>query len=209
MEIVISLIAFVLWGAFIFLLGWMFWRIFKKAGYHGALGILCLVPIANIIMLAILAFKEWPIQKQIQLKEGGIPQPKSLPAPLIVVIVICALFPIIALLAAIAIPNLLRARITANESSARATIKAISTALETYAASHNQEYPSDEYELVSGAAPFLSQTYNNKTIYGYNYSLKLYSSGYEIEAKPSECGASGTKIVIGETRGKIYDKDCK
>ncbi len=39
-----------------------FWRIFKKAGYNGALSLLLLVPIARLIMLGILAWekKEYP-----------------------------------------------------------------------------------------------------------------------------------------------------
>ena len=56
---------------------------------------------------------------------------------------------IIALLAAIAIPNLLRARLTANESAAQATLRTISTALETYAAAHNGAYPTDESNLTN------------------------------------------------------------
>ena len=38
-------------------------RIFSKAGYHWALGLLMLVPIANIIMPFVLAFGDWPAQK--------------------------------------------------------------------------------------------------------------------------------------------------
>ncbi|HDN86584.1 MAG TPA: type II secretion system protein, partial [Candidatus Omnitrophica bacterium] len=54
---------------------------------------------------------------------------------------------IIALLAAIAIPNLLRARITANESAAQANLRTISTALENYAAANNGSYATDESDL--------------------------------------------------------------
>lgn len=43
----------------------IYWRIFSKAGYSGALGLLMLVPIANIVMLCILAFGEWPIYKEL------------------------------------------------------------------------------------------------------------------------------------------------
>jgi hypothetical protein len=43
----------------------IYWRIFAKAGYSGALGLLMFVPIANIIMLCILAFGEWPIYKEL------------------------------------------------------------------------------------------------------------------------------------------------
>ena len=44
--------------------------IFHRAGYHWALGLLTLVPIAGIVMLCILAFCDWPIQKELrQLKQ--------------------------------------------------------------------------------------------------------------------------------------------
>ena len=61
---------------------------------------------------------------------------------------------IIALLAGIAIPNLLRAKVTSNQSAAQATLKAISNALETYAIS-NGVYPPATTSLI-GAAPFTS-----------------------------------------------------
>ncbi len=44
--------------------------IFHKAGFPWALGLLTLVPIGGIIMLCILAFCDWPIQKELrQLKQ--------------------------------------------------------------------------------------------------------------------------------------------
>jgi len=43
----------------------IYWRIFSKAGYSGALGILMLIPIVNIVMLCILAFGQWPIYKEL------------------------------------------------------------------------------------------------------------------------------------------------
>jgi len=100
----------VLFSIIFFFVGLMWWNIFKKAGYHGAVGLLMLVPIANIIMLAILAFGEWPIYRRLsQPGTDDIKNAKALSLPLIIIIVI-ALLPIIALIAAIAIPNLLRAR---------------------------------------------------------------------------------------------------
>lgn len=45
----------------------IFCRIFSKAGYSWALGLLMLVPIANIIMVIFLAFADWPIQKELRL----------------------------------------------------------------------------------------------------------------------------------------------
>jgi hypothetical protein len=38
-----------------------FWRIFAKAGYNGAMALLCLIPgIGMIIVLCLLAFGTWP-----------------------------------------------------------------------------------------------------------------------------------------------------
>ena len=43
----------------------IYWRIFAKAGYSGAMGLLMFIPIVNIVMLCILAFGEWPIYKEL------------------------------------------------------------------------------------------------------------------------------------------------
>jgi glycerol-3-phosphate acyltransferase PlsY len=45
----------------------IFCKIFSKAGYCWALGLLMLVPIANIIMLFVLAFADWPVQREMRL----------------------------------------------------------------------------------------------------------------------------------------------
>jgi hypothetical protein len=44
----------------------IFCKIFSRAGYSWVLGLLMLVPIANIIMLFVLAFAEWPIQRELR-----------------------------------------------------------------------------------------------------------------------------------------------
>jgi len=44
----------------------IFCRIFSKAGYHWALGLLMLVPIACIVMPFVLAFGKWPIYKELE-----------------------------------------------------------------------------------------------------------------------------------------------
>ena len=43
----------------------IYWRIVSKAGYNGALSLLLLVPVVNLVMLCIFAFSEWPIQKEL------------------------------------------------------------------------------------------------------------------------------------------------
>lgn len=61
----------------------VFCRIFAKAGYHWALGLITLVPIGNIIMLLILAFSEWPIQRQLRAmqQQQMAPPPAGQPHP--------------------------------------------------------------------------------------------------------------------------------
>ena len=54
----------------ILLVVWPFCKIFSKAGYHWALGILMIVPVANIIMPFVLAFSNWPA---LQHKQKDIP----------------------------------------------------------------------------------------------------------------------------------------
>lgn len=53
---------------FIFFI-YVWFRIFVKAGYSGWLGILMVIPIVNLIMILVLAFSEWPIEKR--LKQSG------------------------------------------------------------------------------------------------------------------------------------------
>jgi len=55
----------------------IFCKIFSKAGYSWALGLLMLVPIANIIMPFILAFADWPIQKEMRLLKQQQEKPKA------------------------------------------------------------------------------------------------------------------------------------
>lgn len=44
----------------------VFCKISSKAGFSWALGLLMLVPIANIVFVFYLAFADWPIQKELR-----------------------------------------------------------------------------------------------------------------------------------------------
>src|SRR5580692_5174367 len=68
---------------------------------------------------------------------------------------------IIALLAAIAIPNLLRARMTSNDALAKATLRAISTAAESYGTANNGQYPvgSNLNALLTSTPPYINTDY--------------------------------------------------
>jgi hypothetical protein len=47
------------------LVGTIAWKITARTGYPGPLGLLYFVPIANIVFLIVLAFSEWPIQREL------------------------------------------------------------------------------------------------------------------------------------------------
>lgn len=115
---------------------------------------------------------------------------------------------IIALLAAIAIPNLLRARITANESAASATARAISTAFETYAAANNGAYPTTEAALTGATPPYLNKAYQGQTVQGYAYTYPtLSATAYCIQAAPAST-SSGTKTFSVKTGGVLAEAAC-
>jgi len=56
-------------------------KLASKAGYHWAMGLLMLVPIANIVFGLIYTFGQWPIQRELEaLKQGRMaPPPEGQP----------------------------------------------------------------------------------------------------------------------------------
>jgi uncharacterized membrane protein YhaH (DUF805 family) len=68
-------------GIIVFMI-WLYWRIFAKAGYSGALALLNFIPgIGHLICLIILAFSRWPIEDQLAMLERGTISPRTPPAP--------------------------------------------------------------------------------------------------------------------------------
>lgn len=62
---------------------WCYWKIAAKAGYNPALSLLMLVPVGNLILLAIFAFGRWPIEDRLEAlggKAGYVP-PSGAPPP--------------------------------------------------------------------------------------------------------------------------------
>ncbi len=107
-----------------------------------------------------------------------------------------------------AIPGLLRARIKANETATKETVKIISSAIENYKAAHNGLYPLSEEDLLSSTPPYLAKSYDKKTIYGYKYSLDLSPTEYEVVATPKNCHMEGEKIFIVRTGQELTEMNC-
>lgn len=115
---------------------------------------------------------------------------------------------IIALLAAIAIPSLLRPRMTANEASAQATLRTISTACETFAAANNGAYPTAETDLTGATPPYLNRAYSAATISGYTYAETLAATSYTATATPATCNTSGSRTYTITTGGALTSAAC-
>lgn len=63
----VGLVIFLLFAlAMLILTVIIWWKIFSKAGYSGAMGLLMLLPFVNLIMLLVLAFGQWPIRRELE-----------------------------------------------------------------------------------------------------------------------------------------------
>jgi len=103
---------------------------------------------------------------------------------------------VITLLAAIAIPSLLKARAGAYAAMAQSTLKAISTALETYASSESR-YPPETTSLTAITPPYLSTDYFIGIHSGFSFtSDSLTSTAYSITAVPTNANLGNASFTI-------------
>ena len=110
---------------------------------------------------------------------------------------------IIALLAAIAIPNLLRAKISANDALAKATLRSLSTGSESFATANSGNYPLDITSLTGATPPYLNQVYCGQTTSGYTFACTFGISSYTFTATPVTAGTSGTTTYTISTGGVL------
>jgi type IV pilus assembly protein PilA len=110
---------------------------------------------------------------------------------------------IIALLAAIAIPNLLRAKISANDTLAKSTLRTLSTASETFGTTNSGAYPTSESDLTDATPKYINAPYCDQDISGFHYTCNFDSAGagYTILAEPLTPGTSGTQTYTISTGG--------
>ena len=110
---------------------------------------------------------------------------------------------IIALLAAIAIPNLLRAKISANDALAKATLRSLSTASETFGTSNSGNYPGNQTSLTGATPPYLNTSYCGTTLSGYTFACTFAAGSYSFIATPVTVGTSGTTTYTISTGGVL------
>ena len=62
--VLIIVIGLVVAFSILMMVPWFF--IYKKAGFHPAMGCLMFLPIVNVVMMFVLAFTEWPIERELR-----------------------------------------------------------------------------------------------------------------------------------------------
>lgn len=133
---------------------------------------------------------------------------------------------IILIIAAIAIPNLLRSRMAANESSAVGSVRTINTAATTYNSTYGNGYPSTLTEIGTTSATvascnagmFIDSILTSGTKSGYSFTMGPgsaavtappgcstagYTDGYYVTAVPTSDGVTGTRAFCTDQTGII------
>ena len=108
---------------------------------------------------------------------------------------------IIAIIAAIAIPNLLRSRMQANESSAIGNLRTIVSAQTGYHAA-NYAYTLDFADLT-GATPSYLEGDWAVTKSGYDFALAGATTNFDCTASAAEYGVTGSKGFFVNATGVI------
>jgi prepilin-type N-terminal cleavage/methylation domain-containing protein len=116
---------------------------------------------------------------------------------------VLAVISIIALLAAIAIPNLLRSKIYANDALAKATLRAISTASETFSTINAGNYPEDITSLTGATPPYIQVPYCGQAVAGFTYSCTFGSASYSYSATPMTLDTTGSTTWTITTGGVL------
>ncbi|MFH1202629.1 MAG: prepilin-type N-terminal cleavage/methylation domain-containing protein [Candidatus Omnitrophota bacterium] len=109
---------------------------------------------------------------------------------------------IIALLAAIAIPNLLRARLNANESAAIGAMQTLSTAAQSYRSS-NPNYPTGLFNLSSATPSYIDAVLGAGAKSGYSFALTGAINTFTATARPQNMGTSGSRSFFVDESGVI------
>ena len=107
---------------------------------------------------------------------------------------------ILAALAAMIIPNALRARLNANDVMAQATLKTIAVGLENFLAIEG-DYPSNTIELVNVTPPYVNKDFFGGTHAGFIYEDTLGPGSYTITASPADFGRTGSTTYTITTGG--------
>ena len=113
---------------------------------------------------------------------------------------------IIILLAAIAIPNLLRARLNANESAAVGAVKTIVSASISYRAV-NSGYPTNITELSDATPEYIDDVLGSGDKQGYTFELTGSTNTFTTIAYPQSYQTTGVRSFFADESGVIRSTD--
>lgn len=178
----------------------------------GIIGLLCLTPVAiAAVILGHLA------KNEIKRSGGRLGGDSRATAGLVLGYIGIALIPLMLIMAAIAIPTLLRSRIAANEASAVGSLRALNTALVTYASTYGQfpvrmEHlgpPTDGF-AAANAADLIDEVLAAGTKFGYRFEYLVWDTdgdglrdSYTLTARPLELGLTGQRSFFTDQSGVI------
>ena len=111
---------------------------------------------------------------------------------------------IIAIITAMAIPNLLQARLASNEASAIASLRTIASVNERYRVRF-QTYASSLSDLSGGG--FLDQVLGGGSKAGYTFSYSGNQNAFSCTADPQVPGSTGNRYFYTDTSGVIRYND--
>ena len=128
---------------------------------------------------------------------------------------------IILIIAAIAIPNMLRARMAANQASGLSNLRTITSASIVYSSTYGNGFPPDLVTLGGLGAPncnaavLLDETLTVPPFTKSGYQMDYQPQGPPIANPPAACGAPGfngylttaTPVVVGQTGTASYCSD--
>ncbi len=113
---------------------------------------------------------------------------------------------IIILLAAIAIPNLLRARLNANEAAAIGACRTVSTAAESFRAGQTTpSYPASLAVLATSVPPYIDTVLGTGVKSGYSFDYDSTSGGdaYTCVATPTTVNVTGVRTFFVDGSGVV------
>jgi prepilin-type N-terminal cleavage/methylation domain-containing protein len=109
---------------------------------------------------------------------------------------------IIALLAAIVIPNLLRARLNANESTAISALRTVASSAISYR-SVNSGYPANLAALSSATPAYIDNVLGNGSKNGYDFALTGSTNSFTATGRPTTFQTTGVRGFFVDESGVL------
>jgi len=121
---------------------------------------------------------------------------------------------IILIIAAIAIPNLIRSKMAANEASAVASMRSVNTACVSYSSTYGIGFPTNLSNLgpvaagtnaTSTSADLIDSVLSSGTKSGYSFTYAMANSGatYSLTAQPTVLNTTGTRFFFTDQSAVI------